>query len=295
VTAVELPQFTLVDRKRSRERARRVGRVRVLVLVGYGIIGVFGLVAQLVPSLEHRMTDQSMRDTFLPPLSPGHLLGTDVLGRDSLWRLIGGLGVSLSVGLTAAALSVVLGLVVGILGGFFGRAAEVTTSVLVDVMWAFPAILLAIVFAGWLGPGLPAVVLALALTGWASFARIVRGEVLSLREREFIAAAQVLGVPKVVISFRHLLPNLLPVKMLMSVFFVATAIVAEAGLSFLGLGAQPPTPSLGVTLAEGRDYLNVTWWPVVIAGGVLTVLVLLLNGLSDDLRDRFDPKLRERS
>jgi len=275
-----------------RRRSHLADRLRLFALMAYGLVGAFGLIALRVPSLKRRMTDQDLSSTLLSPLSDGYLLGTDVLGRDFVWRLIGGLGVSLAVGLSAAALSIGLGLLLGILGGFYGRSAAATTSVLIDLTWAFPAILLAIVFAGWLGPGLRAVVLALALTGWAAFARIVRGEVLSLREREFIAAARVLGVPKRVVAVRHLIPNLIPLTLVMSVFFVATSIVAEAGLSFLGLGAQGSTPSLGIILSDGRDYLTVTAWPVVLAGGVLTGLVLLLNSLSDSLRDRFDPHRR---
>lgn len=265
-------------------------RARVVLVALYVAVGALGLLAQNVSSLEKRMNDQDLSATLLPPLSDGHPLGTDPLGRDLMWRIIGGLGVSLAVGLIAAALSIFLGLLLGIWGGFFGRPAALANSVLIDVTWAFPAILLAIVFAGWLGPGLRSIVLALALTGWASFARVVRGEVLSLREREFVAAAQVLGVPRRVIAVRHLLPNLVPLTLVMSVFFVATSIVAEAGLSFLGLGAQPPTPSLGVLLKEGRDYLNISYWPVIIAGAVLSLLVLLLNGLSDSMRDRLDPR-----
>jgi peptide/nickel transport system permease protein len=249
-----------------------------------------GIAVLLHPSLKDLWTSQDLRATFLPPASPGHLLGTDSLGRDMFWRLLAGLGVSVFVGLGVAFISITLGLAAGILGGFFGRAADLTTNIVIDVTWAFPAILLAVVFAGWLGPGLPSVILALALTGWASFARIVRGEVLTLRERDYIAAAQVLGRSRIRISLQHLVPNLVPLTFVMAVFFVATSIVAEAGLAFLGLGAQPPIPSLGAILAQGRDYLTTTWWPIILAGGLLTLLVLLLNSLSDQLRDRFDPR-----
>lgn len=273
----------------------RVGRARlnrwVLVALGlYLLAGAVGMAVLASPGLNSRMTDQDLSGTFLPPFSDGHILGTDNLGRDLFWRLLGGLGVSICVGVGVALLSISLGLVLGIFGGFFGRAAGLATAVVVDVTWAFPAILLAVVFAGWLGPGLPAVVLALALTGWASFAKIVRGEVLSLRERDFISASRVLGVSRLRISVTHLLSSLFPVTMVMSVFFVSTAIVAEAGLSFLGLGAQAPTPSLGVILAQGRDYLSQSWWPVILAGAALTILVLLMNALADNLRDRFDPR-----
>lgn len=276
----------------------RGGGVRLnrWVLAGLGIYlvaGVVGIVVLLSPSLNHLMTDQDLRSTFLPPLSAGYPLGSDSLGRDLMWRLLGGLGVSICVGVGVAIISIVLGLALGVFGGFFGRLAAFTTGLVVDVTWAFPAILLAIVFAGVLGTGLPAVILALALTGWASFAVIVRGEMLSLRERDFISAARVLGVSRPRIAMTHLLVSLFPVTMVMSVFFVSTSIVAEAGLSFLGLGAQPPTPSLGVILAQGRDFLSQSWWPVIFAGALLTGVVLLMNALADNLRDKFDPRTRE--
>lgn len=260
----------------------------------FGVLAIIGWAVLLVPSLSTLWTDQSLRSTFLPPFSEGYLLGTDNLGRDFAWRLIAGIGVSVFVGALVAVISVTLGLLIGIFAGYFGRAADAGTNVVIDVTWAFPEILLAIVLAGVLGPGLEAVILALSLTGWAAFARIVRGEVLSLRERDYVAASRVLGYSKVRISIRHLLPNLLPITLVMAVYFMAVAIVAESGLSFLGLGAQPPTPSLGSILAQGRDYLNSSWWPVVLAGAALSIMVLVLNYISDGLRDHLDPRRRVR-
>jgi ABC-type dipeptide/oligopeptide/nickel transport system permease subunit len=186
----------------------------------------------------------------------------------------------------------VLGLVVGIFGGFFGQAADAVTNVAVDVTWAFPAILLAVIFAGSIGPSLTTVVLALGLTNWAGFARIVRGEVLSLREREFVSAARVLGVPKVIISMRHFVLNILPVTLVMIVFYISNAIIGEAGLSFLGFGVQPPMPSLGLILTTGREYLYQTPWMVLLPGAVLALTVLFLNSLGDHLRDVVDPSGR---
>ena len=262
-----------------------------LVLV---ILGGLGAVIQAAPSARHLYLQQNLADTFKAPLSAGHLLGTDNLGRDLAWQLVGGLGTSLAIGIGVSIISVVLGLVVGILGGFFGRAADAIANVVVDVTWAFPAILLAVVFAGWIGPSLTTVILALSLTNWAGFARIVRGEVLSLRERDFVSAARVLGVPKVVISVRHLVTNLIPVTIVLSVYFIATSIIGEAGLTFLGLGVQPPMPSLGLILSTGREYLSITWWPVVLSGALLALLVLFLNAFGDYLRDRLDPQGRVR-
>jgi peptide/nickel transport system permease protein len=253
------------------------------------LAGTAGIILQTVPSLRHLYLEQDLLATFKAPGAAGHLLGTDNLGRDLGWQLLSGLGVSLAIGVGVSLLSVILGLIVGIAGGFFGRAADAAANIAVDVTWAFPAILLAVVFAGWLGPSLTTVVLALALTNWAGFARIVRGEVLSLRERDFVNAAIVLGVPKIVISFRHFVVNLLPVTIIMSVYFIATSIIGEAGLSFLGLGVQAPMPSLGIILAVGREYLSLTWWPIILAGALLALVVLFLNALGDHLRDLLDP------
>jgi peptide/nickel transport system permease protein len=272
--------------------ARLVSRANLFWVTGSAILlvgGVAGVVIQVVPSLRHLYLDQNLIATFKPPFSAGHILGTDNLGRDMFWQLLGGLGISLSIGVGVSLISVVLGIVVGIFGGFFGQVADAVTNVVVDVTWAFPAILLAVVFAGWIGPSLTTVVLALALTNWAGFARIVRGEVLSLRERDFVNAARVLGVPKVAISARHFVVNLLPVTMVMIVYFIATSIIGEAGLSFLGLGVQAPTPSLGLILTVGRDYLAISPWMVVLPGVLLALGVLFLNALGDHLRDLLDP------
>jgi peptide/nickel transport system permease protein len=272
---------------------RVVGRSNVGWLIGcviLVILGGIGTAIQIVPSARQLYLQQTLSDNFKAPLSAGHLLGTDNLGRDLAWQLIGGLGTSLAIGIGVTVISVLLGLVVGIAGGFFGRLADAVANIVVDVTWAFPAILLAVVFAGWIGPSLTTVILALSLTNWAGFARIVRGEVLSLRERDFVSAARVLGVPKIAISIRHLVSNLIPVTIVLSVYFIATSIIGEAGLTFLGLGVQAPMPSLGLILSTGRQYLSITWWPVVFSGAVLALLVLFLNAFGDYLRDRLDPQ-----
>jgi peptide/nickel transport system permease protein len=258
------------------------------------VAGAVGVIIQVVPSLKFLYLQQDLVATLKSPLSPHHLLGTDNLGRDLAWQLISGLGTSLAIGIGVSLLSVVLGLVIGIIGGFFGRAADAVTNVVVDVTWAFPAILLAVLLAGWIGPSLTTVILALGLTNWAGFAKIVRGEVLSLRERDFVSAARVLGVPKIIISIRHLVVNLMPVTIVLSVYFVATSIIGEAGLTFLGLGVQPPMPSLGLIISTGRQYIDITWWPVVLPGVLLALLVLFLNALGDHLRVRLDPQGRVR-
>jgi peptide/nickel transport system permease protein len=283
--AGSVPGDSRLRRLASRQNAGWL--IGCLVLL---IAGTIGVVIQVMPSTRALFLQQNLADTFKSPLSPHHLLGTDNLGRDLFWQLVGGLGTSLAIGIGVSIISVVLGLVVGIAGGFFGRVADALANVIVDVTWAFPAILLAVVFAGWIGPSLTTVILALSLTNWAGFARIVRGEVLSLRERDFVSAARVLGVPKVIISLRHFVVNLVPVTIVLSVYFVATSIIGEAGLTFLGLGVQPPMPSLGLILGTGRQYLDITWWPVLLSGALLAILVLFLNALGDYLRTRLDPQ-----
>jgi peptide/nickel transport system permease protein len=275
----------------TRSRGYKIWIIGALLVVVLGFAAV-GIVIQMVPSLKHLYLEQTLILANKPPGTPGHLLGTDNLGRDVAWRVIAGVGVSMVIGVGVSIISILLGLVVGILAGFYGRLADGASTVVVDLTWAFPAILLAIVFAGVMGPGLPPLILALALTGWASFARIVRGEVMSLRERDYIAAARVLGVSKFRISVRHLLPSLWPVTIVMAVYFVSTSIVGESGLSFLGLGAKDPMPSLGIILELGSHYWNQTYWPVLMAGAVLSISVLLLNALGDELRDRLDPRRR---
>ncbi|MCU1492900.1 MAG: Dipeptide transport system permease protein DppC [Acidimicrobiaceae bacterium] len=284
---------------RLSERPSRFGllflRHNVLWTIGGTVIlavGIGGMVVQVVPAWRHLYQAQDLTATFQSPLSAGHVLGTDNLGRDLLWQLLAGLGISLLIGIGVTILSLLLGLVVGILGAYFGRTADAVSNVIVDVTWAFPAILLAVLLAGSIGPSVTTVVLALALTTWPGYARIVRGEVLSLRERDFVNAARVLGVPKLVISVRHFVINLLPVTIVIAVYYVATAIIGEAGLSFLGLGVQAPMPSLGLMLSVGQQYLNVSWWPVVLSGGLLALVVLFLNALGDFLRDRLDPQGR---
>ncbi|SRR5579875_132295 len=297
MAAAPLVTERLVRPKERRWLRNVAGRHNIGWLAGCVVllaIGSIGVIIQAVPSLRPVYLQQDLSHTLKPPLSPHHLLGTDNLGRDLAWQLVGGLGTSLAIGIGVSVLSVVLGLVIGILGGFFGRAADAVANVIVDVTWAFPAILLAVVFAGWIGPSLTTVILALALTNWAGFARIVRGEVLSLRERDFVSAARMLGVPKVIISVRHMVVNLVPVTIVLAVYFVATSIIGEAGLTFLGLGVQPPMPSLGLILSTGRQYIDITWWPVVLPGVLLAVLVLFLNALGDHLRARLDPQGRVR-
>ena len=227
-------------------------------------------------------------DQDLIPRSSEHWLGTDKLGRDILSRIIYGGRISLLVGITTVALSLAIGIVIGSLSGYFGGWIDQMLMRLVDILMAFPGILLAIAFTAVLGPGLDHVILALCLIGWTSYARLVRGEILSLRERDFIQAARSLGCRPKRIILRHLLPNLLPPLLIQSTFGLAAAIVAEGSLSFLGLGVEPPTPSWGAMLNDGRQFLLVAPHLTTYPGLGLMITVLALNLIGDALQDRLD-------
>ena len=231
-------------------------------------------------------------DQDLIPRSSEHWLGTDKLGRDILSRIIYGGRISLLVGITTVALSLAIGIVIGSLSGYFGGWIDQMLMRLVDILMAFPGILLAIAFTAVLGPGLDHVILALCLIGWTSYARLVRGEILSLRERDFIQAARSLGCRPKRIILRHLLPNLLPPLLIQSTFGLAAAIVAEGSLSFLGLGVEPPTPSWGAMLNDGRQFLLVAPHLTTYPGLGLMISVLALNLIGDALQDRLDRRNR---
>lgn len=219
-----------------------------------------------------------------------HWLGTDKLGRDILSRVIYGARISLLVGATTVAFSLCIGVAAGALAGYFGAWIDQLIMRGVDALMAFPGMLLAIAFTAVLGPGLHHVVLALSLIGWTSFARLVRGEILTLREREFIQAAHALGCPPSRVILRHLLPNLLPPLLVQSTFSLAAAIIAEGSLSFLGLGVAPPTPSWGSMLNEGRQFLLVAPHLTLFPGLAIMSTVLALNLIGDGLHDKLESR-----
>lgn len=219
--------------------------------------------------------------------SADHPLGTDKLGRDILSRTLYGARISLSVGFATVALSLAIGLVAGSLAGYFGGWIDLLLMRVVDILLAFPGILLAIAFTAVLGPGLDHVILALCLIGWTGYARLVRGEIIALREREFIQAARALGGGPRRVVMRHLLPNLLAPLSIQATFGLAAAIIAEGSLSFLGLGVEPPTPSWGSMLNDGRQFLLVAPHLTTYPGLAIMVAVLALNLVGDGLQDRF--------
>jgi peptide/nickel transport system permease protein len=226
------------------------------------------------------------------PGSEGHLLGTDEFGRDILSRLIWGARISLMMGFFSAFLAMVIGVVLGLLSGYYGGAIDTIIMRLLDIMMAFPYILLAIAIVAALGPGLFNAMLAIAIVGIPIYARIIRGSVLSLREKEFVEASRALGATGPRILRYHILPNVIAPIIVAGSLDVGTKIIATAGLSFLGLGTQPPTADWGNMLASGRQFVTVAAHVATIPGLAIVVVVLGLNLIGDWLRDTLDPRLR---
>lgn len=272
---------------RALRRPRVFGSVLVLTLVAVAALG-----ASLYPLAP---TAQDLMATLKPPgfRAPDgtlHPLGTDQLGRDLLSRLLMGARVSLTVGLASLALALVIGVALGLLAGFFGGALDAVITGVTETLMALPFVLLAIAIVAAVGPSLTVLVLTLGLTGWVSFAKLVRGRVFELREEEYVRAAQALGAPTRRVLLRHVLPNVAPLLLVDGTLQLGTLILAEAGLSFLGLGVQPPTPSWGGILSEGQVFIAVAWWIPTLPGVVLLATILSVNLLGDALRDVFSPE-----
>ncbi len=263
-----------------------------ILTVFFLVVACIGAAIMFVPGWSDLYIDQRLRETLLPPLSPGFPLGTDQFGRDMMWRIAAGTAVSLFTGVAVTIISIFFGMILGAFAGFIGGIVDRVISALIDLVWGFPVILVAVIFVGALKPGLTAVILAISVVNWAGFARIVRAQVISLKERAFVEAARALGVPSWKIIVRHLIPNMLGTTLVMASYYIAVTVIAEAGLAFIGLGAQPPTPSLGQMISEGRNFLYVNPWVAILPGMTIMLIVLGLNTLGDGLRDIFDPRLR---
>ena len=269
---------------------KRLGRNRLAVFALLALVGAVAL-AILAPYLP--LSDPDAVDTpnrLRPLLTPGHPLGTDEFGRDLLARLIWGARVSLLAGVGTAAAAMLIGVALGIIGGYYTGWVETVIMRFTDILMAFPYILLAIAIVAGLGPGLRNAMIAIAIVGFPIYTRLVRGVVLSIREREFVEAAQALGSTDYLILARHIVPQLLSPVIVAFSLDVGAKILATAGLSFLGLGTQPPTADWGSMLATGRQFVILSPHVVLLPGLAIFAIVLALNLVGDALRDLLDPR-----
>lgn len=266
-----------------------------VILVGAAVLMAVGapLIAPLSPM------EFNFRSRLLPPSwlggEPGFFLGTDQLGRDLLSRLIFGARISLLVGVLGVLISLLIGVTLGLISGYVGGLIDSFISRVIDTFMAIPFILLALAVVGVVGTSggnsLTILVVVLGLTGWVTFARVVRGEVLSVKNLEYVEAANALGQRDFLVIFRHVLPNVTASIIVLATLQIATVIIAESSLSFLGLGVQPPTVTWGIMLADGRDYLATSWWLSTFPGIAITLTTLGMILLGDWLRDVLDPRM----
>jgi peptide/nickel transport system permease protein len=270
-----------------------IGRSRSAML-GAVILSVATLAALLAPLLApYPYDEQNFAVALQPPLaSVAHLLGTDQFGRDILSRIVYGARISLAISLCGMVVASLVGVAAGMLSAYLGGVVDAVIMRIADVQLSFPYLILAIAMMALLGPSLPLLVVVLAVRGWVNYARTIRGVVLSLKEEEFIAAAVIAGASPRRIMLSHLLPNVLAPIIVLSSFELAAMMLIEASLSFLGLGVQPPMPSWGSMVSQGRDYIYTNWWLTALPGLALMLAVLGANQLGDGLRDLLDPRLR---
>ncbi|HEY1267353.1 MAG TPA: ABC transporter permease [Candidatus Binatia bacterium] len=274
---------------------RRPRRLPLKVAAGGIVVAALVIVGVLSPWLApHDPQYQALEAMLKPPqwLGGAHVLGTDNLGRDILSRIIYGARVSLLVAFAVVLISGAAGILLGAVSGYFGGKVDFAIQKLVEVVWAFPALLLAITILAFLGQGLFNLILALVAQRWIQYCRVVRGQTLSLRDRDFVAATRALGAGSPRVIRRHILPNLLQISLVIGTFSMASAIISEASLSFLGLGVPPGIPSWGTMLADSRSYISTAWWLALFPGLAIFVTVLGINLLGDGVRDLLDPRLK---
>lgn len=267
--------------------ANRLAMVGLFIILFMCLTAIFAPI--LAPSDPIKM---NLSNQFMPP-SRDHWLGTDDFGRDILSRVIHGSRLSLKVGMISVTISLVVGGVVGLISGYFGKWLDLVIQRIMDVMLAFPDLILALAIMAILGPSLRNAMIAIGISSIPVYTRVMRGQVLSLREKEYVEAARAAGAGNGRLLFRHILPNTMSPLIVIATLGIAGAILAASGLSFIGMGAQPPTPEWGAMLASGREYLRHEWWIATFPGIAIALTVLGFNLLGDGLRDAFDPRAIE--
>jgi peptide/nickel transport system permease protein len=290
-TAIEAADGRLAGSRSWRKLARNPAALAgALILLGV-VVAAIGA-DWIAP---HDPAKQSLVRRFMPPAwsaggSPSYLLGTDQVGRDILSRMIHGARISLTVGVAAVAVSLLVGVGLGLISGFVGGRIDMVIMTVVDVTLSFPQLLLALAFVAALGPSMTTVIVVLGLTGWERYTRVVRAEVLALREKDFIEAARAMGVGWARTLVRHVLPNTFSSIIVLSTLQVAQAILAEAALSFLGVGTGGTYPTWGQMISLGRNFVTVAWWLPTFPGLAILLTVLAINLVGDRLRDALDPR-----
>jgi peptide/nickel transport system permease protein len=282
----------LALKRLRRQRHNWLGILGGALLVLLVLLALFGPWLGLPDPLRGDLRARMAAPTLSWSGLGAHPLGTDQLGRDILSRIVTGSRITLMIAGSAVVLGGVIGVFLGLVAGYFGGWVDRLLMRLVDIQLAFPLMLLALLVVAALGPSLANLIAVLALTSWVRYARIVRGQVLAVREREYVLSARTIGAGHTRILFHHILPNVLTPALVVATLELARTIVLEAGLSFLGLGIQPPSPSWGRMLADGRTYIASAWWIITFPGVALMLTVLSVNLLGDWLRDWFDPRQR---
>jgi len=265
-----------------------------MVWVGGGVVAVVAILALLAPWIAPYDPDAIHVQSILLPPSFAHWCGTDTLGRDVFSRMLFGARVSLAVGFVAVGIAVAIGVFLGSLAGYWGGRIDAMIMRATDMVLCFPTFFLILAVIAFLEPSIWNIMIVIGLTSWMGVARLVRAELLSLRQREFVLAAESLGVTATRLVWRYLLPNAMAPILVSAVLGIAGAVLVESGLSFLGLGVQPPDPSWGNILTEGKDNIQIAWWLSLYPGMAILITVLGYNLLGEGLRDVFDPRLQER-
>ena len=275
------------------QEAWRRFRQNPLAMAGGAVVVFLFIISFLAPLISPYDPAEFHLSQILEAPSWQHLLGTDELGRDVLSRMIYGAQISLKVGFVAVGIATLIGMVLGALAGYYGGLIDSAIMRLVDIMLCFPSFFLILAVIALLEPSIWNIMIVIGLTSWMGVARLVRAELMTLKQRDYVAAARVLGANDERIIFRHLLPNAMAPVLVSATLGVAGAILTESALSFLGIGVQPPTPSWGNILTAGKDNISVAWWLSLYPGLAILITVLAYNLLGEGLREALDPRLRE--